>query len=82
VGYPKDLWTSQGEGEKNGVSNLIISVSKVTVTTDLSVATVYLSVFPQEKDFRAVKSNAKTIKHDLSQRVRLQLRKVPIGFLY
>ncbi|OCB77331.1 30S ribosome-binding factor RbfA [Flavobacterium crassostreae] len=70
----------QGEVRKNGVSNLIISVSKVSVTTDLSVATVYLSVFPQEKAqeiLEAVKSNAKTIKHDLSQRVRLQLRKVP-----
>ena len=70
----------QGEVRKNGVSNLIISVSKVTVTTDLSVATVHLSVFPQEKAkeiLEAVKSNAKNIKHDLSQRVRLQLRKVP-----
>jgi ribosome-binding factor A len=70
----------QGEVRKNGVSNLIISVSKVSVTTDLSVATVYLSVFPQEKApeiLEAVKSNAKNIKHDLSQRVRLQLRKVP-----
>ena len=42
----------QGEVRKNGVANLIISVSKVTVTTDLSVATVYLSVFPQEKKCR------------------------------
>jgi len=70
----------QGEVRKNGVSNLIISVSKVSITTDLSVATVYLSVFPQDKAneiLEAVKSNAKNIKHDLSQRVRLQLRKVP-----
>ena len=70
----------QGEVRKNGVANLIISVSKVTVTTDLSVATVHLSVFPQDKAkeiLEAVKSNAKNIKHDLSQRVRLQLRKVP-----
>lgn len=70
----------QGEVRKNGVANLIISVSKVTVTTDLSVATVHLSVFPQDKAkeiLKAVKSNAKNIKHDLSQRVRLQLRKVP-----
>ncbi|CAM3916816.1 30S ribosome-binding factor RbfA [Flavobacterium sp. LB2P84] len=70
----------QGEVRKNGLANLIISVSKVTVTTDLSVATVHLSVFPQEKAkeiLEAVKSNAKNIKHDLSQRVRLQLRKVP-----
>ena len=70
----------QGEVRKNGVSNLIISVSKVVVTSDLSVATVHLSIFPQDKAkglLEAIKSNSKTIKHDLSQRVRLQLRKVP-----
>jgi ribosome-binding factor A len=70
----------QGEVRKNGVTNLIISVSKVTVTTDLSVATVHLSIFPQEKaaeTLLAIKTNSTLIKHDLSQRVRLQLRKVP-----
>ena len=70
----------QGEVRKNGISNLIISVSKVVVTSDLSVATVHLSIFPQEKALEtlvAIKSNTKLIKHDLSQRVRLQLRKVP-----
>ena len=70
----------QGEVRKNGISNLMISVSKVIVTTDLSVAKVYLSVFPQEKSkdlLVAIKSNSKLIKHDLSQRVKLQLRKVP-----
>nr|WP_314838456.1 30S ribosome-binding factor RbfA [uncultured Flavobacterium sp.] len=70
----------QGEVRKNGLANLVISVSKVTVTTDLSVATVHISVFPQDKAneiLEAVKSNSKNIKHDLSQRVRLQLRKVP-----
>ncbi|MES2746762.1 MAG: 30S ribosome-binding factor RbfA [Bacteroidota bacterium] len=70
----------QGEVRKNGVTNLVISVSKVVVTTDLSVAKVYLSVFPQDKAtalLEAVKSNMPLIKHDLSQRVKLQLRKVP-----
>jgi len=70
----------QGEIRKNGVSNLILSVSKVIVTTDLSIAKVYLSVFPSDKGAEilvAVKSNAPLIKHDLSQRVKLQLRKVP-----
>jgi ribosome-binding factor A len=70
----------QGEVRKNGISNLIISVSKVSVTTDLSVAKVYLSVFPTEKGaeiLAAIKSNTPLIKHDLSQRVKLQLRKVP-----
>jgi ribosome-binding factor A len=70
----------QGEVRKNGITNLIISVSKVAVTSDLSVATVYLSIFPQEKakeTLVAIKTNTTLIKHDLSQRVRLQLRKVP-----
>lgn len=70
----------QGEIRKNGITNLIISVSKVIVTTDLSIARVYLSVFPQNKAveiLEAVKSNMPLIKHDLSQRVKLQLRKVP-----
>ncbi|AOW08471.1 30S ribosome-binding factor RbfA [Flavobacterium gilvum] len=70
----------QGEVRKNGITNLIISVSKVSVTTDLSVATVYLSIFPQEKakeTLEGIKANSNLIKHDLSQRVRLQLRKVP-----
>ncbi|WP_294823581.1 30S ribosome-binding factor RbfA [uncultured Flavobacterium sp.] len=70
----------QGEVRKNGISNLVISVSKVVVTTDLSIAKVYLSVFPSERGgemLNAIKSNAPLIKHDLSQRVKLQLRKVP-----
>lgn len=70
----------QGEVRKNGIPNLVISVSKVSVTTDLSIATVYLSIFPPEKSpelLAAIKTNTPLIKHDLSQRVRLQLRKVP-----
>lgn len=70
----------QGEVRKNGISNLIISVSKVTVTTDLSIAKVFLSVFPSEKGpelLKAIQSNAPLIKHDLAQRVKHQLRKVP-----
>lgn len=70
----------QGEVRKNGITNLIISVSKVSVTTDLSIAKVYLSIFPPEKGtelLTAIKSNTPLIKHDLSQRVKLQLRKVP-----
>ena len=70
----------QGEIRKNGISNLMISVSKVIVTTDLYIAKVFLSVFPQDRAtelLAAIKTNAPLIKHDLSQRVKLQLRKVP-----
>ncbi|MEQ3661268.1 MAG: 30S ribosome-binding factor RbfA [Flavobacterium sp.] len=75
----------QGEVRKNGMTNLIISVSKVNVTSDLSIAKVFLSVFPSDKSaeiLAAVKSNAPMIKHDLAQRVKNQLRKVPNLIFY
>ncbi|WP_445456590.1 30S ribosome-binding factor RbfA [Flavobacterium sp. HNIBRBA15423] len=75
----------QGEIRKNGISNLIISVSKVNVTSDLSIAKVYLSVFPTDKAgeiLNAIKTNTPLIKHDLSQRVKNQLRKVPNLIFY
>lgn len=70
----------QGEVRKNNIPNLVISVSKVAVTTDLSVATVLLSIFPQDKaaaTLQAIQSNGPLIKHDLAQRVKMQLRRVP-----
>jgi ribosome-binding factor A len=70
----------QGEIRKNAITNLVISVSKVDVTPDLSLAKVYLSIFPQEKApelLAAIKTNTPLIKHDLAQRVKMQLRKVP-----
>lgn len=75
----------QGEIRKNNISNLIISVSKVVVTTDLSIAKVYLSIFPAEKGadlLKAIQSNAPLIKHELAQRVKNQLRKVPNLIFY
>jgi len=75
----------QGEVRKNGISNLIISISKVNVTSDLSIAKVHLSVFPSERGaeiLAAIKSNTPLIKHDLAQRVKLQLRKVPNLIFY
>lgn len=70
----------QGEIRKNHIANLVISVSKVSVTTDLSVAAVHLSIFPPERAaemLAAIKTNAPLIKHDLAQRVKMQLRRVP-----
>ncbi len=75
----------QGEVRKNNITNLIISISKVNVTSDLSIAKVYLSIFPSEKAaemLAAIRSNTPLIKHDLSQRVKMQLRKVPNLIFY
>ncbi|MDD6280564.1 MAG: 30S ribosome-binding factor RbfA [Muribaculaceae bacterium] len=59
---------------------IIISVSAVRVSPDLSVAKAYLSVFPSAKSQEILENltrSAKTIRYDLGQRVRFQLRKVP-----
>ena len=59
---------------------IIVSVSGVRTSPDLSVAKVYLSIFPSEQSaamMANIKDSAKTIRYELAQRVRFQLRKVP-----
>ena len=59
---------------------VIVSVSNVRVSPDLSIARVHLSVFPSEKAQEivdGVHKNVKTIRYTLAQRVRNQLRKTP-----
>lgn len=59
---------------------IIISVSAVRISPDLSIARAYLSVFPSAKSPEIIESlnhSAKTIRYDLGQKVRYQLRKVP-----
>ncbi|MBX2826693.1 MAG: 30S ribosome-binding factor RbfA [Flavobacteriaceae bacterium] len=63
-----------------GQMGIIISVSKVNVTVDLSIAKVYVSVFPSEKAETIVSEiNAITpsIKHKMAQLTKDQLRKMP-----
>ncbi len=63
-----------------GLKGTLISVSKVAVTTDLSIAKVYISIFPVKDAAElldGIKSNQPLIKHELSQRTRNQLRRVP-----
>lgn len=50
------------------------------VSPDLSVAKTYLSVFPSQKAqevMESIKLSAKTIRYELAQKVRFQLRKTP-----
>lgn len=63
-----------------GQQGILISVSKVNVTVDLSIAKVYVSVFPPEKasaivtELNEVKPK---IKHQIAQLTKHQLRKMP-----
>ena len=59
---------------------VIVSVSTVRVSPDLSIAKAYLSVFPSNKGEEIVANinkNSKSIRYDLAQKVRFQLRKTP-----
>ena len=65
---------------KGNVSNLMISVTKVSVTSDLSIAKVYLSIFPNNlasSYFENLKENKSQLRHDLSQKMKNQLRRIP-----
>lgn len=58
----------------------LVSVSAVRISPDLSVARAYLSIYPSERSAEIIKSinaSAKTIRYELAQRVRYQLRKTP-----
>ena len=65
---------------ESGQLGIIISVSKVTVTTDLSLSKVFTSVFPAEKSDLIVKELNELkpkIKHQIAQKTKHQLRKMP-----
>ena len=58
----------------------LVSVSAVRVSPDLSIARAYLSIFPSDKAKEIldnINRSAKTIRFELGQKVRYQLRKIP-----
>jgi len=64
----------------SGQVGIIISVSKVTVTTDLSLSKVFVSVFPPKSAELIVKELNELkpkIKHQIAQKTKNQLRKMP-----
>ncbi len=75
----------QGAATQGGMKGILISVTKVNVTVDLSIAKVYLSIFPIVNGtelLEGIKSNAPLIKHELSQRTKHQLRRMPQLIFY
>ena len=57
----------------------------MTITVDLSVAKIYLSIFPHNKAneiLGGIRSNKNVLKHDLAQQLRNDLRKVPDLIFY
>ena len=59
---------------------VLVSVSAVRISPDLSIAKGYLSIFPSERADEIlgnINANARQIRYDLGKRVRFQLRIIP-----
>ena len=62
------------------MGGVLVSVSTVRVSPDLSIAKVYLSIFPPQKSneiLENIKKQSKTVRYDLAQAVKEILRKCP-----
>lgn len=58
----------------------MLTVTKVRITADLSLAKAYVSVFPSEDSQNSINSinqNAGHVRHILAQKIRHQVRKIP-----
>lgn len=77
----KDLANILQKAVKDGgLTGVLISVTKVQVTTDLSIGKVFLSIFPHNKGkelLEGIRTNQPLIKHELAQRTKNQLRRMP-----
>ncbi len=60
--------------------NVLISVTTIRISSDLSIARVYISIFPSEtgeKVLEQITERTGKIKYELAKKVRNQLRKLP-----
>ncbi|MCE2613562.1 30S ribosome-binding factor RbfA [Flavobacteriaceae bacterium D16] len=76
----QDLADILQRAASEGTPGTLISVSKVSVTADLSIAKVYVSVFPTgkaKKIVEEIKESTPAVRHELAQRTKHQLRRTP-----
>lgn len=76
----KDLVDILQGAARDGMKGVVISVTKVHVTTDLGQAKAYLSIFPSDKKediMEGIVANTSTIRHALAIRTKNQLRRMP-----
>jgi len=66
--------------ETRQLQGVLISVTKVRVSPDLSVSKAYLSIFPSEKGREILENinlQKKSIRYELGMRVGKHLRRIP-----
>lgn len=76
----KDLAEILQGAARDGMKGVVISVTKVFVTSDLSQAKAYLSIFPSDKKeeiMEGIVANGAMIRHALAIRTKNQLRRMP-----
>jgi ribosome-binding factor A len=75
----KDLGEIFQREAPNLFQRAMITVTKVNVTSDLSIAKVYISIFGSDTEniIKLVKINTNEIRKQLGLRIKNQLRQVP-----
>lgn len=66
--------------QTKSMHGVMVSVSAVRISPDLSVCRAYLSIFPSNRDEEIIKNindNVKAVRYELGQRLRFQLRIIP-----
>lgn len=66
--------------QTKAMHGVMVSVSAVRISPDLSVCRAYLSVFPSNRSAEIVQNindNVKGVRYELGQRLRFQLRIIP-----
>ena len=66
--------------QTQGTHGVLVSVSAVRISPDLSIARGYLSIFPSERAeeiLNNINANTRQVHYELGQRVRHQLRISP-----
>lgn len=67
------------------IQGVIISVSEVRITSDLSISRIFLSIFPTEKAqelINRINDDKGVIRYELGRRLRNQLRIIPELYFY
>jgi ribosome-binding factor A len=66
--------------QTRSLHGVLVSVTRVKISPDLSICTAYLSIFPSEKGeelLQNITKNEKQIRYELGTRIRHQMRIVP-----
>lgn len=66
--------------QTRAMHGVMVSVTRVRISPDLSICTAHLSIFPSERGdeiLKNIEQNTKSIRFTLGQRVRNQLRIIP-----